>query len=194
MTSLFQWIDKAIHGNKSYKNTYKDEYNDSYSSGSTSQAVKQMNEQGNRRQSLFGGTAKYNNTGARTDKTAQQAIQSDIAAGKKISMNAPQSSRYQISQQDQKAMGLSKPGTLFTADDIADKQVDTKKEVPVASSAIQSFDYNPKTQDLNVKFTSGSKKYNYPGVPPEVVTEFMDAPSKGKYMASVIGPQYSVNK
>lgn len=194
MQSLFKWVDKALHGgNKAYKNTYKDEYKNSYEGG-TEDVIKMMNESGNRRTSLFGGTAKYNNTGNRQDKTAQQSIQADIAAGKKISMNAPQSSRFQISKEEQEKRGLSKQGTLYTADDVADMKVDTNKEVPVASSAVQSFDYDPKSQALNVKFVGGNKKYLYPNVPPEVVTEFMDAPSKGKYMNYVIGPQYSTNK
>ena len=189
--SLFGLVDKALHGGNS---SYKNEYKDSYSNDETKEAVNKMNDSGNRSLSLFGGTAKYNNTGNRQDKTSQTAIQSDIASGKKISMNAPQSSRYQISKEEQEKRGLKSQGTLYTANDIADMKVDTTKEVPVASSAVQSFDYDPKTQDLNIKFVGGSKKYLYPNVPPEVVTEFMDSPSKGKYVNSVIGPEYSTNK
>lgn len=151
-------------------------------------------ELGNRRESLIGNTVKYNNTAGRTDKDSQAAIQDDIASGRKIEISSPQSSRFKISDKDQKERGLSKNDTLYTADDIADMRVDTKKEVAVSSSAVRKLKYNPKTKELKIIYTSSGTEYTFPNVPSEVVTEFLDSPSKGKFLAHYIKPKYSDNK
>lgn len=148
---------------------------------------------GNRQTSLFSNTVKYHDTASRKDKSSQESIQNDIDSGKKVSISNPQSSRWQISKEDQKQRGLTKNDTLYTADDIADMQVDAKKETSVASSAIDKINYNPKTGDLDIKYKSGKKEYRFPKVPAEVVKEFLDSPSKGKYLAYIIKPRYSIN-
>lgn len=197
MLSLFELIDKAFRGgSKPYKTNI-----DTDKTGETANAIKDMNKAGRRKQSFFGfgGTASYNNTGNRTDRTAQAAIQQDIAKGRKIEMESPQSSRYQLRTRDSKALGLSKNQAMFTSDDLADLSrngnlKDNTVEKSVASTAVKSFAYNPKTQDLDIDYVNGSKTYNFPGVPPEVVTEFMDAPSKGKYLFYEIKPKFSAKK
>lgn len=146
---------------------------------------------GSRTTSFFGNTAKYADTGNRMDKASQEAIQKDISDGRSIDISSPQSSRYQLSKKDREARGLTKQGAMYTSDDMADMQADSKKEVSVASSAVRRIKYDPKTEKLTIKYTSGNKEYDFPDVPPEVVTEFLDSPSKGKYLAHVIRPGYS---
>lgn len=49
------------------------------------------------------------------------------------------------------------------------------------SSAISEFAYDTETQILTVKFVRGSGSYDYPGIPEEVVRNWMAADSMGKY-------------
>ena len=50
----------------------------------------------------------------------------------------------------------------------------------VQSSAIKSVGYDATTQTLEVEFIKGSV-YQYRGVPISLYTEFMSAPSMGKF-------------
>ena len=138
-----------------------------------------LNNSGNRKQSILTGEVSYNNTGWRKDKASQASLQEDISKGRAINVSAPQSSRFS-----------------FDSEGIADlrtgkKDADDFKETSVSSTAVRSIDYNPKNGNLDIQYTSGSKKYRYPNVPPEVVTEFLDSPSKGKYLYYEIAPKYS---
>lgn len=63
----------------------------------------------------------------------------------------------------------------------------------VDSTAVKEIKYDPKTKELLITYTSGDVEYSFPDVPKEVVEEFMRAPSKGKYLANVIQPRYSIN-
>lgn len=67
-----------------------------------------------------------------------------------------------------------------------------EKQISVDSTAIDSFDYDPKTEGLTVKFQGNSKKYFYPAVPLELVEAWMKAPSKGEFFMSNIHDQYSM--
>lgn len=136
----------------------------------------------------------FNNSGWRKDEESQSKLQNRIDSGKTITLSNPQSSRYQISKEDLRERGLTKQGSYYTADDIADMRVDTTKEVPVASTAVKKVKYNPKTEELKIKYTSGNKEYSFPKVPKEVIEEFLDSPSKGKYLAHIIRPKYSSNR
>lgn len=60
---------------------------------------------------------------------------------------------------------------------------------PVSSSSVASVGYDPKSQTLEIEFTSGSV-YDYSEVPPEVFQGLMKAPSKGRYFANEIRGQY----
>lgn len=128
-----------------------------------------LDNSGNRKQSILTGEVSYNNTGWRKDKASQASLQEDISKGRAIDVSAPQSSRFS-------------------------KDADGYKETSVDSTAVRSIDYNPKNGNLDIQYTSGSKKYRYPNVPPEVVTEFLDSPSKGKYLYYYLGPKYSTAK
>ena len=141
-----------------------------------------LDNSGNRRQSVLTGKVNYNNTGWRKDKASQASLQEDISKGRTVNISAPQSSRYSF---DSKGIADLASGNK-TADDY--------KETSVASTAVKTIDYNSKNGNLDIQYTSGNKKYRYPNVPPEVVTEFLDSPSKGKYLYYVIRPEYSTAK
>lgn len=141
-----------------------------------------LDNSGNRKQSILTGEVSYNNTGWRKDKASQASLQEDISKGRTVNISAPQSSRYS-----------------FDSEGIADlasgkKSADDYKETSVASTAVRTIGYNPKTGNLDIQYTSGGTKYRYPNVPPEVITEFLDSPSKGKYLYYVIRPKYSTAK
>lgn len=129
-----------------------------------------LDNSGNRKHSILTGKVSYNNTGWRKDKASQASLQEDISKGRTVNISAPQSSRYS-----------------FDSKGIADDY----KETSVDSTAVRTISYNPKNGNLDIQYTSGNKKYRYPNVPPEVVTEFLDSPSKGKYLYYVIRPKYS---
>lgn len=141
-----------------------------------------LDNSGNRKQSILTGKVSYNNTGWRKDKASQASLQEDISKGKTVNISAPQSSRFSF---DSKGIADLRTGK---------KDADDFKETAVSSTAVRSIGYNPKTGNLDIQYTSGSKKYRYPNVPPEVVTEFLDSPSKGKYLYHEIAPKYSINK
>ena len=141
-----------------------------------------LDNSGNRKQSALTGKVSYNNTGWRKDKASQASLQEDISKGKTVNISAPQSSRFSF---DSKGIADLRTGK---------KDADDFKETAVSSTAVRSIDYNPKNGNLDIQYTSGNKKYRYPNVPPEVVTEFLDSPSKGKYLYYEIAPKYSINK
>ena len=141
-----------------------------------------LDKSGKRKQSILTGKVNYNNTGWRKDKASQASLQEDISKGRTVNISAPQSSRYSF---DSKGIADLASG-MKTADDY--------KETSVDSTAVRTIGYNPKNGNLDIQYTSGNKKYRYPNVPPEVVTEFLDSPSKGKYLYYVIRPEYSTAK
>lgn len=140
-----------------------------------------------RKYSLLTRTAKYDRSGWRQDKPTQEAIRQDVAKGRKISVSSPQSSRWSVDQQ-----GLMDLRSKAEQKEQPDVEAPLK-ETSVASTAVKSIDYNPKTRNLDIQYTTGPKKYRFPNVPPEAVTEFLEAPSKGKWLYYEIQPKYSTN-
>lgn len=67
-----------------------------------------------------------------------------------------------------------------------------EKQISIPSTAIKTIKYNPKSELLSVRFTSGSKTYDYPAVPVEVIQAFLKSPSKGQYFMANIHDQYSL--
>lgn len=116
----------------------------------------------------------------RKDSDFQNTFQTAIEKGKIVKVGDVKSSRWQ------------KRGNDTYYGPLEDIDYENSIERSVDSSAIDSIEYDPKTEDLKVRFRGGSVWYTYPNVPADVVTEFMDAPSKGRYLAYVIKPQYSV--
>lgn len=54
------------------------------------------------------------------------------------------------------------------------------------SSAISGFEYDTVTEVLSVRFVSGNKKYDYPGIEQEVVERWLESESMGKYFHKYI--------
>ena len=63
----------------------------------------------------------------------------------------------------------------------------------VESSNIDQIGYDAESQELRVKFNSGSE-YRYSNVPGPVFADFLDADSAGKFFASNIKGQYEYSK
>lgn len=59
----------------------------------------------------------------------------------------------------------------------------------VQSGNIDSWGYDPETQELQILFVSGGL-YLYSGVPTDVAEALREAPSKGQYFAGAIKGQY----
>ncbi len=127
-------------------------------------------------------TTKTLEGGNRQDKAFQSELQSLVDKGKKVTINDVKSSRYQQKGSD----------NYYGPTDTS-LPYENMKEQSVSSSAVDKVSYNPKTNDLTIKFRNNNKNYVYPDVPQEVFTEFMDAPSKGRYVNQVI-KGYSSNK
>lgn len=135
---------------------------------------------------------RYSDTAWRQNKASQKMLQNKLSNGKSITVTNPQSSRWQISEEDFESTDA--PRNQFDSNQIADLQVDTVKEVPIASTAVKRIHYDPQSEELKVQYTSGSTEYSFPKVPEEVITEFLDSSSKGKYMAYIIRPNYSTRR
>lgn len=58
------------------------------------------------------------------------------------------------------------------------------------STVIRRFDYDPRTEALDVEFVSG-RRYRYAGVPAEVAEAFREAFSKGRFFNARIRDHYS---
>jgi hypothetical protein len=63
--------------------------------------------------------------------------------------------------------------------------------IPVSSSNILGYDYDPVTRVLQVAFLSG-RTYAYKDVPENVVDEFSTADSKGRFLNENIKNNYSL--
>jgi len=57
------------------------------------------------------------------------------------------------------------------------------------STVIRRFDYDPRTQALDVEFVSG-RSYRYAGVPEEVAQAFREAFSKGRFFNARVRDAY----
>ena len=108
-------------------------------------------------------------------KNSLEKAYKDLDVGKKVSVDINES---KISNVFKQAFDRAKK----------EDQIDTS----VSSTAIDRIKYDPDTEGLNVKFTSGSKSYFYPAVPLELIQAFLKASSKGKFFMSNIHDQYSM--
>ena len=61
--------------------------------------------------------------------------------------------------------------------------------IPVRSRVIVAIGYNPLSQELHIQFRQW-RVYVYLGVPENVYTALMTAPSKGRYYNRVIRGRY----
>jgi hypothetical protein len=97
-----------------------------------------------------------------------------------ISNFDPQSRRY-----------LNKDGQLEL-----DKS-DTSEKKPITMSAnstcVKAYTYDPATENLYLQFVNGNKEYTYPNVPRDVIEDFGEAPSKGRFVHDVISGYSAAN-
>ena len=71
--------------------------------------------------------------------------------------------------------------------DVAAQEPET---VNFASSNIDSAQYDPQTQQLDVTFLRTGATYSYPGVPVSVWEAFKNAPSAGHFLRQEIAGRY----
>lgn len=117
-------------------------------------------------------------------------IKGDMAGNNTVQVSHPQSMRFSFKGTKTKEgfkdiMGKELPAYKAKADGwgVKAKSID--------STCINSYSYNPDTQDLQIKFQKGRKIYSYPNVPKEVADDFGGASSKGMYFHQNIKP-YSI--
>ena len=63
----------------------------------------------------------------------------------------------------------------------------------VASSLVKAIGYDDRTQTLEVEFVSG-RVYQYYGVPENMHSQFMQEPSKGKFLLTYIKDQFPFSR
>lgn len=126
-------------------------------------------------------TTTLDNAAYEDDKKDQAKIRKAVDKNKVLTVNNPQSTRYDVN------------GELLDSKGVFDADTDNFTKTNISSTAVQTVEYNPKTKDLDIQYVGGKKKYRFPDVPKQVVTEFLESPSKGKYLAYVIRPEYSTN-
>jgi lysyl-tRNA synthetase class 2 len=67
------------------------------------------------------------------------------------------------------------------------------KEIPLNSSALLGYTYDPQRQWLWIRFRTG-ERYLYQMVPADVVEALIQASSQGQYFNSVIRPHFSFER
>lgn len=107
----------------------------------------------------------------------------DLDVGKKVSVDINES---KLSDVFKKAFDRAKK------EEQKEEQKGDQIDTSISSTAIDRIKYDPDTEGLNVKFTSGSKSYFYPAVPLELIQAFLKASSKGKFFMANIHDQYSM--
>lgn len=126
--------------------------------------------------------------GYRKDYNTQEKIQKAVDKDRKVKINDVQSSRWKYGRGND----YLDPNTVAEKDNAKGNSNTNITEKAVSSSAVQSVSYDPTTKDLGVTFVGGNTEYTYPDVPKEVFTEFMDSPSKGRYVNNVLKPEYAI--
>ena len=107
-------------------------------------------------------------------------VQKGLDKNRKIKVTNPQSARVSVNGK-QMLKGRYHP-----------KDDEVMNEEDIDSTAIESFEYDPKSSVLTIWFKNGEKGYDFPDVPKSVVEKFIAAPSKGEFYHQVIR-NYSIN-
>jgi hypothetical protein len=123
------------------------------------------------------------------EKVAKK-IRGDMAGNNTVKVDKPQSMRFSFKGTK------AKPGFKnIMGKDLADYDASANgwgvKTKSIDSTCIQSYSYNPDTQDMQIKFQKGRKIYSYPNVPKAIADDFGGASSKGMYFHQNIKP-YSI--
>ena len=116
----------------------------------------------------------------------KQPGKSSVFSGAISNMN-PLSARFVTKEEvlDQAEIG---PGDVVTADEVEENI----GSVLIPSTAIDSYHWDPKTEEAQVRFKGGDTTYSFPNVPREVMEDWGDAQSKGEYYNTFV-KQYSIN-
>lgn len=118
----------------------------------------------------FSGVKKFHGT---YDKNADRMFRA-IAKGKKVEVTNPTSKRSFFRGADTTFVGGDyEIGEIVTADAV----------VEMSSTAISKAEYDPTTNTAYITFHGGTKPYEYE-VSPAEFEEFINAPSKGQWVAS----------
>lgn len=67
------------------------------------------------------------------------------------------------------------------------------RRIPLQSTSLASAGYDEETRVLEIEFRTGSV-YRYHGVSPEVVDQFLHAPSRGRYFTAWIRDRYPTTR
>ena len=113
---------------------------------------------------------KYNTT------LKDDEIRNKVLAGEKIEVKRPTSYRSYKKGSD---------GTYSGGSYSIGKGRGNSRVAALASTAIGGIKYDPSTQICKVQFTSGDKWYNFSMTPDEFM-RFIDSPSKGRYIQSIM--------
>lgn len=117
----------------------------------------------------FSGVKKFHGT---SDKNADKMFRA-IAKGKKVEVANPTSKRsYYKSPEGTFVGGEHEIGEITTADAV----------VEMSSTAIAKAEYDPTTNTAYITFHNGTKPYEYE-VSPDEFEDFVNAPSKGQWVA-----------
>lgn len=123
------------------------------------------------------------------EKVAKK-IRGDMAGNTTVKVDKPQSMRFSFKGTK------AKPGFKdIMGKELANYDASANgwgvKTKSIDSTCIQSYSYNPDTQDMQIKFQKGRKIYSYPNVPKAIADDFGGASSKGMYFHQNIKP-YSI--
>lgn len=100
----------------------------------------------------------------------------------------------------QALLGLLQLSQLFTVNQLAaNSEVSTTTQllnqiemIPVVSSNIAAIGYSDTCSVLQVNFLNGTR-YRYFDIPAQVFSNFLAAPSKGRYLNNVIKSEFASN-
>lgn len=108
-------------------------------------------------------------------------VQKGLDKNRKIKVTNPQSARVSVN------------GKQMLKGRYIPENDEVMNEEDIDSTAIESFEYDPKSSVLTIWFKGGDGTgYDFPDVPKSVVEKFIAAPSKGEFYNQVI-TNYSIN-
>lgn len=123
---------------------------------------------------LFSKNKVYNSSNESQIKKILNAYGKD----KQVTLNNPTSNRINIYDNQGSFIKQIMSNEKFTDT----KKVDDKLYVEVPSTAVKSIVFNPNTKTVDLQYTSGDKIYTYRNIDKNEVSNFLNAPSKGRYV------------
>ena len=116
-----------------------------------------------------------------------EKIMKRVDSGKDATINKPNSQMTFTRGDD----GHFASGQMLIGDE--QKNFEGSKVESVPSTAIQNVAYDPANEVASIKFVDGEKTYDY-SVTPEEFNDFLNAPSKGRWVSKVWNrnPRFSI--